>query len=55
MKLMMHLKLLHPFQSVQVWHQSNSIFQCAEKLHLEIHHLTEVTEQNVQLQYKQTN
>lgn len=39
-----HLKLLDPFQPVQIRHQSDSIFQCPEKLHLELHHLPEVTE-----------
>lgn len=46
-----HLKLLHPFQSLQIRHKSDSIFQRPEKLHLELHHLPEVTEQNVQLQH----
>lgn len=49
-----HLKLLHPFQSVQIWHQSDSILQRPEKLHLELHHLPKVTEQNVQLQHTHT-
>lgn len=47
---MHHLKLLHSFQGVQIWHQFDSIFQRSKKLHLKFHHLAEVSKQNVQLQ-----
>lgn len=46
-----HLKVLHTFQPVQIWHQSDPVFQRAQELHLELHHLPEVPEQNVQLQH----
>lgn len=46
-----HLKLLHVFQPVQIRHQSDPVFQRPQELHLELHHLTEVPEQNVQLQH----
>ncbi|TNN59059.1 hypothetical protein EYF80_030693 [Liparis tanakae] len=38
-------------QSVQVGHQPDPIFQGPEELHLELHHLPEVSEQDVQLQH----
>lgn len=44
-----HLELLHPFQPVQVRHQSDSIFERSQEFHLELHHLPEVSKQNVQL------
>lgn len=48
-----HLKLLHPFQPVQIRHQPDPVFQRPQELHLELHHLPEVPEQNVQLQHRE--
>lgn len=48
-----HLELLNTFQPVQIWHQSDPVFQRPQELHLELHHLPKVPEQNVQLQHNE--
>lgn len=42
--------MLDTLQSVQVRHKSDPIFQCPQELHLELHHLAEVSKQVIQLQ-----
>lgn len=45
-----NLKIFNTLQSVQIRHESDPVFQCLQELHLEFHHLAEVSKQIIQLQ-----